>query len=67
MIVVNPYGSLVADVRHDKIVATIVSSTTTKYSYYLTIPLVSAKELQCVVTVINDSSGNFVSAERTNT
>lgn len=67
MIVVNPQGSLTADVRHDKIVATVVSPTVTKYSYYLKTPISNASVLQCVVTVTNNSDGTFLSAERTNT
>lgn len=66
MIVVNPYGSLVADVRHDQIVAAYTSATVTTYSYYLNTPGTNTAVLQCVVTVTNNSDGTFHSAVRTN-
>ena len=66
MIVVNPYGSLVTAIHHDEITADVISPTVTKYSYWHT-DSVAARVLQCVVTVTNDGSGNFVSAKRTNT
>ena len=65
MIVVNPYGALIADVRHDEVIAVVVSPTVTRYDYYLT-DSVGSRQVLCHVTVTNDSSGNFQSAKRAN-